>query len=74
MEVHFSPDNEAQLSRLAAEQGRNPDMLVQKIVDDYLAETARFIEAVKIGEADFEKGDYLTQAEVEAHMTRLVRG
>ncbi len=68
MEVHLSAEKEAQLASLAAAQGRDADLLVQTIVHEYLEATAHFIEAVRIGEADFEQGNYLTQAEVEARM------
>lgn len=73
MEVHLPPDKEAQLSRLAAEQGRNADTLAQEVIGDYLNAEARFIEAVKAGEAALEKGDYLSHEEVGARIERLTQ-
>jgi hypothetical protein len=32
MEVHFPPEVEAKLTNSAAQQGRNPDQLVQEVV------------------------------------------
>ena len=50
MEVHFTGELEAKLTHSAAQQGRNPDDLVQDVLASYFEEEARFIEAVKRGE------------------------
>jgi predicted DNA-binding protein len=52
MEVHFPPELEAKLTTSAAQQGRNPDELVQEVVSRYFEEETRFVEAVKRGEDD----------------------
>jgi predicted transcriptional regulator len=64
MEVRLSADKEAQLARIAAEQGRDADVLAQEVLGEYLKVEARFIEAVKKGEAALETGDYLSHEEV----------
>jgi predicted transcriptional regulator len=46
MEVHFSPDVQAKLVHSAAKQGRDADELVQEVLARYLADEARFFEAV----------------------------
>ena len=51
MEVHFTPELEAKLTNSAAQQGCKPDELVQDVVTRYFEEEARFVEAVKRGEA-----------------------
>ena len=33
MEVHLTPDVEAKLARLAAEQGRNAEALAQEVIE-----------------------------------------
>jgi hypothetical protein len=35
MEVHFTPEFEAKLVQSASQQGRNPDELVQELVERY---------------------------------------
>ena len=38
MEVHFTPELEARLTDSAAQQGRNPDELVQDVLTRYFEE------------------------------------
>ena len=45
MEVHFTPELEAKLTHSAAQQGRNPDELVQRVLMRYFEEEASFVEA-----------------------------
>src|SRR5205823_13494589 len=40
MEVHFTPELEAKLTHSAAQQGRNPDELVQDVIRRYFEEEA----------------------------------
>jgi predicted transcriptional regulator len=47
MEVHFSPDVQEKLVNSAAKQGRDADELVQEVLVRYLADEARFFEAVE---------------------------
>jgi predicted transcriptional regulator len=45
--------------------------LAQEAISRYLAEEARFIEAVKRGEAALERGEYLTHEQVGKRLDRL---
>jgi hypothetical protein len=40
MEVHFTPELESKLTNFAAQQGRNPDELVQDVLTRYFKEEA----------------------------------
>ena len=60
MEVHLTPEQQHQLAELAAHRGRDADALAQEAISRYLAEEARFIEAVKLGEEALDRGEYLT--------------
>jgi len=73
MEVNFAPDIEKKLAQSAAQQGRNPDELVQ-VVARYFDEERRFIEAVDRGEAALERGEYLTHEQVGQRLERFLRG
>jgi predicted transcriptional regulator len=73
MEVHFSPELEAKLTHSAAQQGRDPDELVQDVVSRFFDEEARFVEAVKRGEAALRRGEYLTHEQVGQRMERFLR-
>ena len=73
MEVHLTPEQQHQLAELAAHRGRDADTLAQEAIGRYLAEEARFIEAVKLGEAALERGEYLTHEQVGKRLDRLVQ-
>jgi len=49
MEVHLTPEQEAELSELATRKRRNANELAQEVIGFYLEHEARFIEAVKRG-------------------------
>jgi len=73
MEVHFTPDVQARLQERAAKQGRDPDEVVQDVVARYFEEEDRFVEAVKRGEAAFERGEFLTHEQVGERLRRFLQ-
>jgi predicted transcriptional regulator len=73
MQVHFTPELEAKLAQSAAQQGRNPDELVQRVMARYFDEESRFIEAVNRGEEALRRGDYLTQEQVSQRLDRFLQ-
>jgi predicted transcriptional regulator len=73
MEVHLTPEQQNQLAELAAHWGRDADALAQEAISRYLAEEARFIESLKLGEAALERGEYLTHEQVGTRLERLFR-
>ena len=73
MEVLFTPEIEAKLARSAAEQGRNPDELVQQVVARYFDEQSRFVYAVNRGEQALRAGEYLTHEQVGQRFERFLR-
>ena len=73
MEVDLSPDLQARLANLAAQQGRVPSELVQDFFTRYLDEQVRFVEAVKRGEEALERGEYLTHEQAGERIERLFR-
>jgi len=73
MEVHLSPDLQARLRQRATQQGCEPDEVVQDAVARYFEEEDRFAEAVKRGEAAFERGEFLTQEQVGERLRRFLK-
>lgn len=73
MEVHFPPELEAKLAHSAAQQGRDPDELVQDVVSRYFEEETRFVEAVQRGEEALQRGEYLTHEQVGQRLQRFLR-
>jgi len=72
MEVHLSPEQEAELSELASRKGRDADTLAKEVLDFYLKHEARFVEAVKRGIASADRGDLIEHHEVLARINRLL--
>jgi predicted transcriptional regulator len=73
MEVHFNPALQAKLTQRATQQGRKLDETVQDVVARYFEEEDRFIEAVKRGEAAFERGEFLTHEQVGDRLRRFLQ-
>ena len=73
MEVHLSAETEAQLAQVAAAQGRDATALAQEVLGDYIKAEAKFIEAVKIGEAQLTAGKFLTHEEVGKRLDELMQ-
>jgi predicted transcriptional regulator len=59
LEVHFSPEQEAQLSRIAAHAGTDTEDLVKDAALRLLGETASFRAAVREGIAQADRGEVL---------------
>jgi predicted transcriptional regulator len=70
MEVLLSVEQEAQLSRMAAQTGRRADELACEAVDRYLAEEACFHAAVRAGQDAAARGDFMPASEVWAMVER----
>jgi predicted transcriptional regulator len=73
MEVHFSPEKEARISRFASRTGKDTAQVVEEAVDRMLEYDARFIEAVEEGRAAARRGDLLEHDEVVEHIEQMLR-
>jgi predicted transcriptional regulator len=73
MELHVTGELAAKLTQSAAQQGRNPDELVQDVLTRYFEEEARFIEAVKRGEDALQRGESLTHEQVGQRFQRFLQ-
>jgi len=71
MEVNFNSHLEARLTQRATQQGRKPDEFVQDVVERYLEEEDRLVEAVKRGEDALARGEYLTHEQVGERLRRI---
>jgi predicted transcriptional regulator len=73
MKIQLDPDQEARLADLAARDGRKTDDLVREAVDRFLEEETRFAEAVRLGLAAAENGDFVASDEVWASVERALK-
>jgi len=71
MEVHFTPDTEAQLKEFAARKGKEAAHVVEEIVSNTLQRQAHFVEGVKRGVASADRGDLHEHDEVVERIDRL---
>ena len=56
MEVHFTPELEAKLAQSAAQQGCDPDQLVQDVVEGYFDEVAQMRDLLDTRYDDLKSG------------------
>ncbi len=73
MEVHLKPEQEAQFVQIAAQRGLNASELAQEVLRQYLLDDARFIEAVNIGLAAADRGEFVEHEEVWANVERILQ-
>ncbi len=59
MEVHFTPDLEAKLSRLASNRGRDAETLVQEAVEPFVDYDDWFLQEVEKGLATADNGEFV---------------
>jgi predicted transcriptional regulator len=71
MEVHFTPEQEAQLTQMATKAGINPERLVKDVLVRYLDDEAQFLADVEKGIAAAERGEFIEEAEMDARIERI---
>ena len=74
MEVRLQPEKEAQLAQIAAQRGLDPDELVQQVLNRYLEDDRNFIEAVNVGLAAADRGDFVEHEDVGKKLKQILRG
>jgi predicted transcriptional regulator len=73
MQVNLPPELQAKLDRIAAQQGREPESLVNEAVERLVGYDEWFIRQVEIGLAQVERGEVLQHEEVVAKVENLIR-
>lgn len=73
MEVRLQPEKEAQLAEIAAQRGLKTDELAQQVLSHYLEDDSRFIQAVNIGLAAAERGDFVEHEDVGKKLKQILR-
>ena len=71
MEVHFTPEQEAQLSQIASRAGTDTERLVKDAALRLLEQDARFRAAVREGIAHADRGEFIEEEEMEARIERM---
>jgi predicted transcriptional regulator len=73
MQVNLPPELQAKLDRLAAQQGREPESLVNEAVERLVGYDEWFVRQVEKGLAQVERGEVLEHEQVVAKMENLIR-
>lgn len=73
MEVHFSPEQEAQLAQIATQGGTDAERLVKDAALRLLEEDARFRAAVREGIAQADRGEFIEEEEMDARLEQMLR-
>jgi len=66
MQLTLTREQEAQLSQIAAVEGKRADDLAQEVFSRGLAAEAHFLAVVRIGQEAARRGDFVSSAEVWA--------
>ncbi len=64
MEVRLDSDAQARLARIAAERGRDAEVLAREAIERFLEHDEWFVREVEKGLAQVDRGEVLTHEEV----------
>lgn len=70
MEVDFTPELQAKLARLAAEQGRDTRALVHEAVEKFVDHDEWFLGEVEKGMAEADRGEFMEHDDVKKLIDR----
>ena len=73
MEIHFTPEQEAQLAQIATQAGTDAERLVKEAALRLLEEDARFRAAVREGISQADRGQFIEQEEMDARLEQMLR-
>ena len=73
MEVHFTPEQESQLSEIASQAGTDAEELVKKAALRLLERDARFRASVRKGIEQADRGEFVDETEMEARIDRMIQ-
>ena len=73
MQVNIPPELQAKLDRIAEQQGRDAESLVNEAVERFVGYDEWFIRQVEKGLAQVERGEVFQHEEVVAKIENLIR-
>jgi predicted transcriptional regulator len=73
MELHFTPEQEAQLAQIATQEGTDAERLVKDAALRLLEEDARFRATIREGIAQADRGEFIEQEEMNARLEQILR-
>lgn len=73
MELNLSPELQAKLAHIAAENNSGTEEYVRQLVEHYLDHDAWFRQKVKTGLAQLDRGEFFTHEEIRARIDQMFR-
>ena len=73
MEVNLSPELQAKLARVAAENNSGAEEYVRQLVEQYLDHDAWFRQWVKKGLSQLDQNEFVTHEEIGARIDQMFR-
>ena len=73
MNIHFTPEQEAQLAQIATQAGTDAERLVKDAAVRLLEENARFRAAVREGITQADRGEFIEEEEMDARLEQMLR-
>lgn len=73
MEVPLQPEKEQQLAQIAAQRGLKTNELAEQVITRYLEDDKHFVEAVNLGLAAAERGDFVDHEEVGRRLKQILQ-
>jgi predicted transcriptional regulator len=73
MEVRLQPEKEAQLAQIAAQRGLEKDELARQVLSRYLEDDQHFVEAVNLGLAAADRGDFVEHEDVGKTLKQILQ-
>jgi predicted transcriptional regulator len=73
MEVNLSPELQAKLNHVAAENNSGAEEYVRQLVENYLEHDAWFRQKVKDGLGQLDRGEFITHEEIGTRIDQIFR-
>lgn len=73
MELNLSPELQAKLAHIAAENNSGAEEYVRQLVEHYLDHDAWFRQKVKTGLGQFDQGEFFAHEEIGARIDQMFR-
>jgi predicted transcriptional regulator len=74
MQVNFTPEQEAQLSQIAKRSGKlDATELMREMALELIESDARFLEAVQVGIEAADRGELISESEMDAVVEKILR-
>ena len=71
MQVRFTPEEEARLTKMATQEGVDPEELVKDAALRLLEDDARFRAGVRTGLEQADRGEFISEEEMDARVKRM---